>query len=73
MKKFNMDELKPVSTLISTIASLDPNENSEAVDQREYKRMICSLLYLTVTQMDIQFAVCMCARLRSPHTLHIGR
>jgi hypothetical protein len=73
MKKFNMDELKPVSTLISTIASLDPNENSEAVDQREYRRMIGSLLYLTMTRMDIQFAVCMCARLRPPHTLHIGR
>jgi hypothetical protein len=27
MKKFNMDELKPVSTPMSTVAALDPDEN----------------------------------------------
>jgi hypothetical protein len=35
MKKFNMAELNPVSTPISTATSLDPDENGEAVDQRE--------------------------------------
>jgi hypothetical protein len=49
MKKFNMDELKLVSTPMSTVASLDLDENSEAMDQREYRKMIDSLLYLTVT------------------------
>jgi hypothetical protein len=32
MKKFNMVELKPVSTPMSTTAALDPDENGEAVD-----------------------------------------
>jgi hypothetical protein len=32
MKKFNMAELKPVSTPMSTTMSLDPNENGEAAD-----------------------------------------
>jgi hypothetical protein len=73
MKKFNMDELKSVSTLMSTVASLDPNENSEAVGQREYRRMIGSLLYLTMTQMDIQFTICLCACFRPLHALHIRR
>jgi hypothetical protein len=59
-KKFNMAELKPVPTLISTTAALDPDENGKAVDQREYKSMIGSLLYLTVTRPDIQFIVCLC-------------
>jgi hypothetical protein len=49
MKKFNMDELKPVSTLMSMTTSLDPNENGVVVDQREYRSLIGSLLYLTVT------------------------
>jgi hypothetical protein len=49
MKKFNMAELKPVSTPMSTTAVLDPDENGEAVDQREYRSMIGSLMYLTVT------------------------
>jgi hypothetical protein len=35
MKKFNMAELKPMSTPMSTATALDPNENGEIVDQRE--------------------------------------
>jgi hypothetical protein len=53
MKKFNMAELKPVSTLMSTAVVLDPDENGEVIDQREYRSMIGSLLYLTVIQPDI--------------------
>jgi hypothetical protein len=53
VKKFNMAEIKPVSTPMSTATSLDPNENGEAVDQRKCRSMIGSLLYLTVTQPDI--------------------
>jgi hypothetical protein len=49
MKKFNMAELKPMSTLMSTAVALDPDENGEAVDQREYRSMIGSLQYLTAT------------------------
>jgi hypothetical protein len=32
MKKYNMVELKPVSTLMSTATSLGPDEDGEAVD-----------------------------------------
>jgi hypothetical protein len=35
MKKFNKAELKPVSTPMSTATSLVPDEDGEAVDQRE--------------------------------------
>jgi hypothetical protein len=49
MKKFHMDELKPVSTLMSMPPSLDPDENGEAVDQREYRSMIGSLLHHMMT------------------------
>jgi hypothetical protein len=62
MKKFNMAKLKPVSTPMSMAVALDPDENGEAIDQREYRSMIGSLLYLTVTRLDIQFVVCLCAR-----------
>jgi hypothetical protein len=53
IKKFNMTELKPVSTPMSTATSLGPDEDGDAVDQREYKSMINSLLYLAATQLDI--------------------
>jgi hypothetical protein len=47
MKKFNMAELKLVSTPMSTATALDLDENGEAVNQKEYRSMIGSLLYLT--------------------------
>jgi isopentenyldiphosphate isomerase len=53
MKKFNIAELKPVSSPMSTATTLDPDENGKAVDQREYMSMIGSLVYLTATQSDI--------------------
>jgi hypothetical protein len=71
MKKFNMAELKPVSTLMSMTTVLDLDENGEVVDQREYRSMIGSLLYLTATRSDIQFIVCLCARFQtSPRPSH---
>jgi hypothetical protein len=48
IQKFNMAELKPVSTPMSMVAALDLDENGKTVDQREYRSMIGSLLYLTV-------------------------
>ncbi|WVZ57942.1 hypothetical protein U9M48_008270 [Paspalum notatum var. saurae] len=46
-------------------------EDGEAVDQKEFRGMIGSLLYLTATRPDIQFAVCLCARYQaSPRTSH---
>jgi hypothetical protein len=71
MKKFNMAELKPVSTLMCSVISLGPDEDVEAVDQREYRSMIGSLLYLTTTRSDIQFVVGLCAHFQaSPHSSH---
>jgi hypothetical protein len=47
------------------------DEDGEPVDQKEYRSMIGSLLYLTATRSDIQFSVCLCARfqvsLRTSH------
>jgi hypothetical protein len=50
MKKFNMAELKPMSTPMSTIVALEPDENGEVIDQKEYRSMINFLLYLTTTR-----------------------
>jgi hypothetical protein len=75
MKKFNMEELKPVFTPMSSTASLAPDEDGEAMDQREYMSMIGSLPYLIVTQLDIQFIVGLCTRfqasLRSSHRMAV--
>jgi hypothetical protein len=53
LKKFRMDDLKPLSTPMSTTSALDADEDGEPVDQKEYRSMIGSLSYLTVTTPDI--------------------
>jgi hypothetical protein len=65
MKKFNIVEMKHMSTLMSMAMALDTYENGETIDQREYSSMISSLLCLTVTRLDIQFIVCLCARFQA--------
>jgi hypothetical protein len=70
-KKFNMAELKPMSTPMSPTAVLDPDKNGEAIDQREYRSMISSLLYLMATWLDFMFTMCLCARFQaSQHSSH---
>jgi hypothetical protein len=71
MKKFDMTELKPVSAPMSTATSLGLDKDGEDVDQREYRSVIGSLLYLMVTQLDIPFDVCLCVRFQvCPRSLH---
>jgi hypothetical protein len=69
--KFNMMELKPMSTPMSIAMSLGPDEDDDVVDQRVYRSMIGSLLYLTAIRPDIQFIMCLCARFQdSPRSSH---
>jgi hypothetical protein len=71
LKKFKMDDSKPLSTPMSTTTALDTDEDGEPMDQKEYRSMIGSVLYLTATRPDIQFSVCLCTRFRaSPRTSH---
>ncbi|WVZ89240.1 hypothetical protein U9M48_035666 [Paspalum notatum var. saurae] len=60
-----------MTTPMSTNTALDADEDGEVVDQKEFRGMIGSLLYLTVTRLDIQFMVCLCACYQaSPRTSH---
>ncbi|KAK3153574.1 hypothetical protein QOZ80_2BG0177540 [Eleusine coracana subsp. coracana] len=71
LKKFNMVNVKSLFIPMSTTMTLDPDEDYEAVEQREYKSMIGSLLYMMVTRPDIHFGVCLCARFQtSPRVTH---
>jgi hypothetical protein len=71
VRKFKLEDSKAIETPMSTTTALDADEEGEHVDQKEYRSMIGSLLYLTATRPDIQFSVCMCARFQaSLRTLH---
>ena len=62
LKKYNLEGCKKVSTLIATSTKLDADEGGKSVDQKIYRGMISSLLYLTISRPDIQFNVYLCAR-----------
>jgi hypothetical protein len=69
VRKFKMEDSKAMTTRMSTTTALDADEEEEHVDQKEYRSMIGSLLYLTATRLDIQFSICLCARFQaSPRT-----
>jgi hypothetical protein len=71
VRKFKMEDSKAMTTPMSTTTALDADEEGEHVDQKEYRSMIGSLLYLTATRPDIQFSVCLCACFQaSPRTSH---
>jgi hypothetical protein len=71
MRKFKMEDSKAMTTLMSTTTALVADEEGEHMDQKGYRSMIRSLLYLTATRLDIQFSVCLCARFQaSPRTSH---
>ncbi|WVZ80812.1 hypothetical protein U9M48_028262 [Paspalum notatum var. saurae] len=59
LRKFEMADASPQMILMSTSTALDADEGGKEVDQKVYRGMIGSLLYLTVTRPDpdIQFAV----------------
>jgi hypothetical protein len=71
LRKFQMQDVKPMSTPMGSTTTSDADEDRDPVDQREYRSMIGSLLYLMATRPDIQFIVCLCARFQaSPRTSH---
>jgi hypothetical protein len=71
VRKFKMEDSKAMVTPMSTTTALDADEEGEHVDQKEYRSMNGSLLYLTATRPNIQFSVCLCARFQvSPRTSH---
>ena len=72
LKRFNMDECKPIKTPMPSNGHLDLDEGGKSVDQTLYHKMIGSLLYLTASRPDIMFSVCMCARFQAnPKKTHL--
>ena len=65
LKKFKMDECKPIKTPMATSGLVDLDVNGKSVDQSLDCSLIGSLLYLTASRPDIMFSVCLCARFQA--------
>jgi hypothetical protein len=72
LKKFDMDKAKPIKTPMGTNGHLDLDMGGTSVDQKVYRSMIESLLYLYASRSDIILSVCMCARFQAaPKDCHL--
>ncbi|KAI0519550.1 hypothetical protein KFK09_007000 [Dendrobium nobile] len=57
---------------MSSTIQLDKDPSGKSVDQKKYRGMIGSLLYLTASRPDIMFSVCLCARFQAdPKESHL--
>ncbi|GJT78786.1 retrovirus-related pol polyprotein from transposon TNT 1-94 [Tanacetum coccineum] len=72
LKKFGLEDSKPMKTPMSMETKLTRDEEGEFVNNTKYRGMIGSLLYLTASKPDIMFSVCLCARFQEdPKTFHL--
>nr|GEX50952.1 hypothetical protein [Tanacetum cinerariifolium] len=72
LKKFRLEDSKPIKTPMSSDTKLTKDEECKSVDSTKYQVMIGSLLYLTASRPDIMFSVCLCARFQeAPKTSHL--
>jgi hypothetical protein len=72
IKRFGMKDAKPAKTPMGTDGHVDLNKGGKSVDQKAYRSMIGSLLYLCASRPDIMLSVCICARYQSdPKECHL--
>ncbi|GKC88066.1 retrovirus-related pol polyprotein from transposon TNT 1-94 [Tanacetum coccineum] len=68
LKKHGMESSDPVDTPMVEKSKLDEDTQGKAVDPTHYHRMVGTLMYLTVSRLDLTFDVCMCARYQAKPT-----
>ncbi|GJY97102.1 retrovirus-related pol polyprotein from transposon TNT 1-94 [Tanacetum coccineum] len=68
LKKYGFESYDPVDTPMVEKSKLDDDKEGKDVDPSHYRRMIGTLLYLTASRPDLQFAICMCARYQARPT-----
>nr|GEV89630.1 hypothetical protein [Tanacetum cinerariifolium] len=66
--KYGFESCDPVDTLMVEKSKLDEDKEGKAIDLLHYRGMIGTLLYLTASRPDLQFAICMCARYQARPT-----
>ena len=65
LKRFKLSDVKPASTPMPVKFQLDIDPNDKAVDQKVYRSMIGSLLYLCASRPDIMLSMGICARFQA--------
>nr|GEX40523.1 hypothetical protein [Tanacetum cinerariifolium] len=68
LKKYIFESCDPVDTPMVEKSKLDEDKEGKVIDPSYYCSMIDTLLYLTASRSDLQFAICMCARYQARPT-----
>jgi hypothetical protein len=72
LKKFGMEDCKPISTPMQTSCKLSKDDESKDADQRLYRSMIGILLYVTVSRPDVMQVVGQVVRFQeTPKETHV--
>jgi hypothetical protein len=72
LKRFDMADSKPIKIPMALNGHLDLNEEGKSVDQKVFRSMIGTPLYLCASRPDIMLGVCMCARFQAnPKECHL--
>ncbi|KAG6498153.1 hypothetical protein ZIOFF_046062 [Zingiber officinale] len=72
LKKFRMDNSKPINTPVECGVKLSKHDEEEKVDPTFFKSLVESLRYLTCTRPDILYAVGLVSRyMEDPTTTHL--
>jgi hypothetical protein len=72
LKRFEMEDCKPVTTPMQTSCKLRKDDDSKSIDQRQYRSMIDSLLYVTTSRPDVMQAIRQVARFQAtPKESHV--
>jgi hypothetical protein len=72
LKRFGMEDCKLVITPMQTSCKLSKDDDSKSTDQRQYRSMIGSLLYVTASRPDVMQAVGQVARFEAaPKESHV--
>ncbi|GKG09098.1 hypothetical protein Tco_0337844, partial [Tanacetum coccineum] len=58
LKKYGYESCDPVDTPMVEKSKLDEDKEGKPVDPSHYRGMIGTLLYLTASRPDLQFAIC---------------
>ncbi|CAL9004079.1 unnamed protein product [Prunus brigantina] len=73
LKRFGLQDCKPVSIPLVPHDKLRKDDDSGAADEAQYRKIVGSLLYLTATRPDIMYAACLLARfMHCPTNKHYG-
>jgi hypothetical protein len=62
LKRFGIEDCKPITTPMQTSCKLSKDDDSKSTNQRQYRSMIGSLLYVTTSRSDVMQTVGQVAR-----------